>query len=207
MIKVKVCGITNIADALLAAESGADAIGFIFYKPSPRYIAPELARDIIDRLPPFINSVAVFVDEDEKRLKDIIDLCSIDTIQLHGDESPGFCERFKQKVIKTIRVQGEESLRDLDRYRVSAFLLDTYRENIPGGTGRSFDWDLAIGVRRYGPIILAGGLTPENVADAIRKVRPYGVDVSSGVEKSPGKKDADKLKRFIERVRKADDTG
>lgn len=207
MIKVKVCGITNIADALLAAESGADAIGFIFYKPSPRYIAPELARDIIDRLPPFINSVAVFVDEDEKRLKDIIDLCRIDTIQLHGDESPGFCERFKQKVIKTIRVQGEESLRGLDRYRVSAFLLDTYRENIPGGTGRSFDWDLAIGVKRYGPIILAGGLNPENVADAIRKVRPYGVDVSSGVEKSPGKKDADKLKRFIERVRKADDTG
>lgn len=207
MIKVKVCGITNIADALLAAESGADAIGFIFYKPSPRYIAPELARDIIDRLPPFINSVAVFVDEDEKRLKDIIDLCRIDTIQLHGDESPGFCERFKQKVIKTIRVQGEESLRGLDRYQVSAFLLDTYRENIPGGTGRSFDWDLAIGVKRYGPIILAGGLNPENVADATRKVKPYGVDVSSGVEKSPGKKDADKLKRFIERVRKADDTG
>ena len=206
MVKIKVCGITNIEDAILAVESGADAIGFVFYKPSPRYIDPKLAREIIDRLPPFINSVGVFVDEDEKKVQGIVDLCRIDTIQLHGSESPEFCERFKQKVIKAIKVKGEQSLTDIDRYRVSAYLLDTYSDKTPGGTGRGFDWDIALQAKKYGPVILAGGLSPENVVDAIRKVRPYGVDVSSGVEKNPGKKDADKLRRFIEKVREADDT-
>ena len=200
--KIKICGITNIDDALEANSYGADALGFVFYKKSPRYIEVKLAKEIILKLPPFTAAVGVFVNETYKNIEKAIDTCSIRVIQLHGDEEKDFCSKFDVKVIKAIRVKDENSLEMMKRYKVSAFLLDNFSKEIPGGTGKSFDWDLAIRAKRYGNIILAGGLNPENVIEAILKVKPYGVDVSSGIESKPGKKDYEKMRRFIEAVKR-----
>jgi len=200
--KVKICGITNIEDALAAVEYGADALGFVFYKKSPRYIEVKQAKEIISRLPPFASTVGVFVNDSFENIESITDLCSITIIQLHGDEDKDFCSNFKVNVIKSIRIKNENSIEKMKEYNVSAFLLDTYSDNMPGGTGKSFNWDLAIKAKNYGKIILAGGLTPENVREAILKVKPYAVDVSSGVESKPGKKDHKKMKRFIEEVKR-----
>ncbi len=200
--KIKICGITNIEDARAAVEYGADAIGFVFYKKSSRYIEVEKAQKIISLLPPFISTVVVFVNESYKNIERVIDKCHLNILQLHGNEDKNFCTRFSLTVIKSIKIKDEKSLENMERFKVSAFLLDSFSENIPGGTGKSFDWDLAVRAKKYGNIILAGGLTAENVKDAISKVKPYGVDVSSGVEIKPGKKDHEKMRRFIEEAKR-----
>jgi len=201
-IRVKICGLTDPEDARLAAALGAHALGFIFYPPSPRSVSPEQAREIIRQLPPFVLTVGVFVDEELDAVREIAALAGLDWVQLHGNESPDYCRALGRRVIKGFRVQGEETLPLLAPYRgvVQAFLLDTYRPGLPGGTGETFDWQLAHRARDYGPIILAGGLTPDNVAEAIRAARPQAVDVASGVEAAPGKKDPAKLRAFMEAV-------
>jgi phosphoribosylanthranilate isomerase len=200
-VKVKVCGTTRLKDALLAVECGADAIGFIFYKKSPRCVSVKTAKEICSKLPPFVLRVGVFVNETADRINRIADRCGLDAVQLHGDESPAFCKKIRVRLIKAVRVKDSGSLRGLSRYPVDGFLLDTYKEDQWGGTGKVFDWELAARAKKYGPVILAGGLNPRNVKAAIQKVKPYGVDVSSGVEQSPGKKDPKKVKAFLKAVR------
>jgi phosphoribosylanthranilate isomerase len=198
--KIKICGITNSADAQLAVELGTDALGFIFYPKSPRYIKATAAADICNALPPFVAKVGVFVNELEYEIEKALAECLLTALQFHGDEPPGFCQKFAAKSIKAIRVRDEESLRAAAEYDVDALLLDTYTDNSRGGTGKAFDWSLAMKAKETlePPIILSGGLTTVNVQEAIRKVRPYAVDVSSGVEREPGKKDPEKQRRFIE---------
>jgi phosphoribosylanthranilate isomerase len=198
MVSVKICGITNRDDAYTAVEAGADALGFVFYPPSPRYVTPEHACEIIRTLPPFVTTVGLFVDVAVEMINDTAERCGLDRIQLHGSEPPAFCARLNRPVIKAFRMKGADSLAMLPRYTVSAYLLDAYVEGaLPGGTGVSFAWELAAQAKPYGPVILAGGLTPENVAGAIRQIRPYGVDVSTGVERAPGLKDDAKVRAFI----------
>jgi len=198
-VKVKICGVTNFDDALAALDAGADALGFMFYEPSPRDVSVKLAADIIRQLPPFVAKVGVFVNAAEETVRRAIGDCGIDTLQFHGDETPEFCRSFSPlKIYKAFRMATLESLEALPAYRTDAWLLDSFVAGKPGGTGTQFNWDLAVESKKLGrPIILAGGLTPENVADAVRKVQPFAVDVSSGVESSPGKKDHEKLRRFI----------
>ncbi|MEW6676046.1 MAG: phosphoribosylanthranilate isomerase [Nitrospirota bacterium] len=201
-VRVKICGITNLDDAMAAANFGADALGFVFFKGSPRYISPDDAGAIIRRLPSFITTVGVFVNENTDRIEEIIKLTGIDVVQLHGDESPEMCN-ISRRIIKAIRVKSLNSLDPLKNYkdRVSAFLLDTFTPDIFGGTGQIFNWDIATDAKQFGRIILAGGLTPDNITEAVRRVTPYGVDVSSGVEAEKGKKDRKKMKLFIEKAK------
>jgi len=200
-VKVKVCGMTSLEDALMAVGFGADAVGFIFYRKSPRFVTEKIVKAIA--LPPFVSKVGVFVNETADRINRIADACRLDAIQLHGDESPAFCRKLRRRVVKAIRLQDAQSLELLPRYEVDAFLLDTYAENILGGTGMTCDWGLVRRAKRFGPVILAGGLNPANVEDAVNKVQPYGVDVCSGVERSPGKKDRAKVRDFILAAHKA----
>lgn len=204
MVRIKICGITNLEDALLAAELGADALGFIFYPPSPRKVAPEEARAIIGQLPPFVSTVGVFVDEDAALVNKLAARLGLDWVQLHGQESPEYCRTLERRVIKGFRIKDNSSLADLAAYRgaAQALLLDTYKKGKTGGTGETFDWRLANEARPYGPIILAGGLTPENVAQAIATARPQAVDVASVVEVAPGKKDPEKLRKFFAAIRR-----
>jgi phosphoribosylanthranilate isomerase len=204
MTKIKICGITNYDDARAAVDFGADALGFVFFRESPRYITPEKAAAITSKLPVFVTTVGVFVDERAEEILKIIEETGIDVVQLHGNEPPESC-LLPRRVIKGIRVKSLESLEPLSAYQniVSAFLLDTYAPDMPGGTGQSFNWEIAIEAKKFGRIILAGGLTPENISEAVRRVNPYAVDVSSGVELVKGKKDHQKIKLFIERARGA----
>ncbi|MGY8761555.1 MAG: phosphoribosylanthranilate isomerase [Nitrospinaceae bacterium] len=201
-IKVKICGTTSLKDAFLAVESGADAIGFIFYKMSPRNISQKEAKEIILQLPPFIETVGVFVNETSDKINRIAEQCKLNSIQLHGEESPALCRRVKRKIIKAFRVKNADSLKSIASYDVSGFLLDSYNDGSKGGTGQVFDWNLALRVKKQGPVILAGGLNPYNVFTAIHRVKPYGVDVCSGVENSPGIKDHEKIREFIKSVRR-----
>ena len=189
MVKVKICGITNLDDAMAAADFGADALGFVFFKKSPRYLSPANAKKIIKRLPPFISTVGVFVNENKKNIEKIVLQTGINIIQLHGDETPKACNLSKP-VIKAIRVKSIETLGLVSKYKdkVSVFLLDTYTPEVFGGTGQVFNWDIAVEAKKFGRVILAGGLTPENIEKAVRLVHPYAVDVSSGVEAEKGKK-------------------
>jgi phosphoribosylanthranilate isomerase len=200
MIRIKICGITNLEDALLAAELGADALGFIFYVKSPRKVAPETAREIIAQLPPFVASVGVFVDEAAAAVQELAASVGLDWVQLHGQESPEYCRNLGRKVIKGFRIKDEDSLRLLADYQgaAQALLLDTYKKGQVGGTGEIFDWHLARKAKIYGHIILAGGLTSENVAQAIATALPAAVDAASGTEAAPGKKDPGKLRAFFE---------
>ncbi len=203
MIKIKICGITNLDDAMASADAGADALGFNFFKKSPRYIEPEKAAEIIAQLPPFILPIAIFVNEREERIREILSKTCIQGVQFHGEETPEFCQRFGNRVIKAFQVKDKESIKHMAHYRVAAYLLDSYRDGLRGGTGTTFDWHLAIVAKTFGRIILAGGLTPENVAEAVKLVQPYGIDVAGGVEREKGIKDYAKLKKFITEVRRA----
>jgi phosphoribosylanthranilate isomerase len=202
MVRIKICGITNLEDALLAAELGADALGFIFYPKSPRKVAPETARSIIAQLPPFVASVGVFVDEEVAVVKELAAGVGLDWVQLHGQESPDYCRGLGRRVIKGFRIKDESSLKDLEPFRgaVQAFLLDTYKKGQVGGTGESFEWRLAREAKNFGRIILAGGLTAENVAQAIATALPAAVDAASGTEAAPGRKDPAKLRAFFKAV-------
>jgi phosphoribosylanthranilate isomerase len=198
MIRIKICGITSREDALAAVGCGADALGFVF-APSPRQVTPNQARDIIASLPPTVTAVGVFADEPHRRVRGIALRCHLDVLQLHGNEPPAYCRDFDHKVIKAFRVQGESIVREVAAYDVDACLLDS---PTGGGTGLAFDWGLIDGIE--GRIILAGGLRPDNVAEAIQKVRPYAVDVSTGVESVPGKKDPRLMEAFVRQVRQSD---
>jgi phosphoribosylanthranilate isomerase len=204
MVKVKICGITNIDDAMAAVDFGADALGFVFFKKSPRYVLPEEAAAIIRELPPFIQTIGVFANEPRENIEAVIATSQIDLVQLHGDEPPAMC-RLTRRVVKGIRIKSLDSLAPLGRYApyVSAFLLDAYTPDKLGGTGMIFNWDIAVEAKQFGRIILAGGLTPDNVSKAVKYVKPYGVDISSGVELAKGKKDHEKMKLFIERAKGA----
>ena len=205
--RVKICGITNLADALAAVEAGADALGFNFYEKSTRYVSLKTAAAISKQLPPFVMRVGVFVNSSEEFVLRAIGECNLTMLQFHGDEPPEFCTQFGLMSMKAFRIRDVESLKEVPRFQTDAYLLDAFSPEARGGTGEKFNWDLAVEAQKFGkPVFLAGGLTPENVADAVRKVRPFGVDVSSGVEGSPGKKDHAKIKAFIAAVRKADET-
>jgi len=205
MVRVKICGITNPDDALLAAELGADALGFIFYGKSPRYVAPETVLKIITQLPPFVTTVGVFVDEEAAVVQELAARLGLDWIQVHGQESPEYCRSLGRRVLKGFRIKDAESLAELLPFQgaVQAFLLDTYKPGQVGGTGETFDWELARRAKEYGQIVLAGGLTSENVAQAIRAVQPQAVDTASGTEAAPGRKDPNKLRAFFKAARLA----
>lgn len=196
-VRVKICGLTNMEDALFAACEGADALGFVFYKGSPRYIEPAAAAEIIRMLPPFVTPVGVFVDEGEGVVREAIK-SGIRVLQFHGSEPPPYCRAFGMPYVKAFRVRDMESVEGVEAYDdASAYLLDTYSEKEFGGTGTAFNWDVAIYAKQHGRIVLAGGLTPDNIAEAVRVVRPYAVDVSSGVEADKGRKDHEKVRAFI----------
>jgi len=197
-VRVKICGITSIDDAQAAVEAGADALGFMFYEPSPRYLTPEEAGAIIRELPDHVARVGVFVDADEPTIRSTSTSAGLDTLQFHGNESPDFCTQFELRTIKAFRMKDRESLAQLAGYRTDAWLLDSYVQGVPGGTGERFNWDLAVEAKRLGcPILLAGGLTPDNAGEAVDQVAPFGLDVSSGVEAAPGRKDAAKMATLI----------
>ncbi len=188
---------------MMAAEYGADAVGFIFAPESARFIPPETVRKIVSSLPPFVTTVAVFTSGDEKDFRRAIDDCGVDRIQFHGPFPPEVVRPFASRAIKAIRVRDEKSLDEIGLYPARAFLLDTYHDQHLGGTGQPFDWAIAAKATRLGKILLAGGLTPENVAEAVAQVRPDGVDVSSGVEMKKGRKDPMKVKAFIKAAKQA----
>jgi phosphoribosylanthranilate isomerase len=204
-MKIKICGITNVEDANVAVRAGADALGFVMYRKSPRSVEPAVARAIVAGLPPFVLPVGVFVNEEADRVRTLMDECGFALAQLHGDESALYCQNLGRPVLKALRLKDRGTFLALAEFQgranVRGFLIDAFSDQAYGGTGRTVDWTLAQEVARSTPIILAGGLNPANVAGAIREVRPYGVDVSSGVELSPGKKDHHKLKAFIEAAR------
>jgi len=201
--RVKICGITNLEDARHAVACGADALGFVFYSGSPRCIAPDTARRIIAELPPLVTTVGLFVNELPIRIRELIEYCGLNTVQLHGDEAPDECSYPPCRVIKALRLRAMMKDDVFASYQVSALLLDAYVSNQFGGTGHRCDWIQAAVVAAQHRIILAGGLSPENVAEAVRQVRPYGVDVSSGVEQKPGKKDPDKMAKFVRMAKEA----
>jgi phosphoribosylanthranilate isomerase len=203
-VKVKICGLTNLPDALAAAEAGADAVGFVFYDRSPRFVALATVTGIIRQLPAAMLKVGVFVNEPADHVRRAIAECGLSFLQFHGDESPEYCSQFGLPSMKAFRIRDANSLEGLKRYATDAWLLDAYSPSLRGGTGEKFDWDLALAARDLGrPIFLAGGLTAANVAEAIRHVRPHGVDVSSGVETAPGRKDPHQIAAFIQAARSA----
>jgi len=200
---VKICGITNFDDAINAVESGADMLGFIFYPKSKRYIEPEKAAGIIREVSSFATCVGVFVNENIEKIKEIIEITMIDLVQLSGDETPQMCLELKNfiPVMKSFKVGENFSSELLSKFKADYIHLDSHLDGVYGGSGKKFDWEKAIGLNKFGKIVLAGGLTPENVQEAILMVKPYGVDVSSGVEDLPGKKNHDKVKLFIKNAK------
>jgi len=200
-VKIKICGITNEADASAAVQAGADALGFIFFGGSPRYVEPERVAGIVGGLPPFVVPVGVFVNASVDEVDEVCENTGIRVAQLHGDESPDFCSKVGRPVVKALRVRDASWKSDAAAYAVGAVLLDTYAEDRYGGTGVAFDWRLVEGSPHR--VILSGGLNPMNVAEAVRSVRPYGVDTGSGVEREPGRKDHEKIRAFVEAARGA----
>ena len=201
MVRVKICGITSLEDALTAVEAGADALGFVFHDESPRHVTPDGAAGIIAALPPFIQTVGLFVNRPIEYVNETAARCRLDLVQLHGDEPPEFCNAVARRVIKAFRVQDITSLDPIRHFRVAAHLLDAYSPTAYGGTGLTFNWDIATVAKEFGPVILAGGLTPDNVREAVETVQPYAVDVSGGVESAPGRKDPAKARDFIRRAK------
>lgn len=201
-VHVKICGITNPEDATAAVEAGADALGFVFHRKSPRFVEPQVVKSIVAGLPPFILTVGVFVNEELKVVRDLMDLCGLALAQLHGDESAGYCETLGRPVIKAFGLKDRASLLALAEYKgraqVRGFLLDAYAPDAYGGTGQTTDWSAAAEIAKSVTVILAGGLTPDNVVTAVATVKPYAVDVNSGVEATHGKKDHGKLRAFVQ---------
>lgn len=203
--RVKVCGVTTPEAARVVVACGADALGIMFYRASPRWVSFETAARIVAELPPLVVAVGVFVDPAAEFVGEAIDRTGIGALQFHGSEAPDFCTRFGLPSIKAFRLRDRASLVPLASYSASAWLLDSFVPGQPGGSGRSFNWDLAVEPAASGhAVLLAGGLDPDNVGDAIERVRPYAVDVSSGVESAPGQKDPARVRRFVESVRAAD---
>lgn len=203
MIPVKICGITNIDDALCASENEAAAVGFIFYPASSRYIEPARAGEIIERLPKHLVRVGVFVNEDVARICNIYDTCRLDMIQLHGDETPGYCGRFpKQRIIKALALETQDNVQQAADFGVAAILVDSRHSGLYGGTGRISNWTLAGRIKQ--PFILAGGLSRHNIPDALKALSPDALDINSGVESSPGRKDKVKIRQVMQVIRKAD---
>ena len=202
MVRVKICGITRMADAEKAVELGADALGFIFAE-SPRKITPQKTRDITRRISPFVKTVGVFVNEQPAKIREIIDFCRLDLVQLHGNETVSTCAELEPRIIKAFRIQGEESIAQIARYKnhISAILLDTYQKGLNGGTGKTFDWQLALKAKNIGiPLVLSGGLGLENIQEALEIVNPSAIDINSGVEKHPGIKDHERMGLFMQKV-------
>ena len=202
MTKIKICGITNLSDALDAVRLGADALGFVFYPGSKRYIEPVKAKEIADSLPPFVKKVGVFSNEKADVVREISGIVNLDLLQIHGDETPGYCDSLDSPYIKAFRLKDANTLGEVNQYNTNYILFDTYSADEYGGTGRAFDWDMLKNhpfENKY--VILSGGLNPGNIKEAVNLLQPYAVDVSSGVEESPGKKDIGKIKKFIEAVR------
>jgi len=196
--RVKICGITSVADGQAAAEAGADLIGLMFYEPSPRYVSLDAAAGIARALPPEVQRVGVFVNPTTELVRRAIGECQLSLLQFHGDEPPDFCTQFGLMSLKAFRIRDAASLDALPNYETDGYLLDAYSPEARGGTGEKFNWDLAVEAQKFGkPIFLAGGLTPANVAAAVKQVQPFAVDVSSGVESAPSKKDPAKVKAFI----------
>jgi phosphoribosylanthranilate isomerase len=207
MTKIKICGITNKADAVAAAELGVDMLGFVFYRKSARYVDPHVACDIANELPPSVMKVGVFVDEDKKSVLETAEAASLDALQFHGGETAEYCGYFRTapfSIIRAFRIKDKKGLNGVNDYDTDLFLLDTYSKDAAGGTGSVFDWKIVEDYDFLRPIIVSGGLDPRNVSAAIKTLAPYGVDVSSGVESSPGKKDIKLMKRFVENVRKVE---
>ncbi|WP_232023513.1 phosphoribosylanthranilate isomerase [Thiomicrorhabdus aquaedulcis] len=199
--RVKICGLTSIDDALMVAASGADAIGLVFYEPSPRHVTIEQAQKIAQAIPAFVTKTALFVNPTVEYVQDVLRMVKIDLLQFHGDESPAFCEQFGLSYIKAIRMQADTNLLQIAHaYDLSAgLLLDAYKEGVPGGTGEQFNWSWVPACFPK-PIILAGGLEPGNIANAIAQVKPWAVDVSGGVEESKGVKSGQKITQFMQQV-------
>ncbi len=210
-VRVKFCGITSGEDAKKAILAGADGLGFVFFKESRRYIAPEAAEAIIRGMPPFVSAAGIFVNEYLRFIEECVERCGLNAVQLHGDEDVKYCLDFKAlnlkgiKLIKAVRARNEESLCSIEDCCADAILLDTYIQGAYGGTGKGFDRTLALLTKEYGrPLIVAGGLNPDNVYEVIKEIRPYGVDVSTGVESSPGRKNLELMEEFIKEVRRAE---
>jgi len=205
MVKIKICGITNLEDALNSVKAGCNALGFVFYRKSPRYIMPKKASQIIKHIPAHILKIGVFVDTKEETIKRTAKLCNLDMLQFHGNESPQFCNKFKgYKIIKAFRVKDKIELKNLVNYKTFAYLFDTFVKSKMGGTGKKFNWTLGRhlkGLRK--PIFLSGGLNAENVTEAIKQVRPDWLDASSSVESAPGKKDHKKVQEFVKAAKRA----
>jgi len=202
LVKIKICGITNFEDALKAVDLGVDIIGFNFFKRSPRYILPKDAAKIIKKLPCFIYSVGVFVNDDPKYINKTIDITGIQALQFHGNETSEFCDQFDYPLIKAFRVRNKASFKEIPKYNVDAYLLDTYEARKFGGTGKTFNWKLVKSLKKTSlPIFISGGLNPKNVVQAIKVTNPYAVDVNSGIEKFPGKKDPKLMKEFVYKAR------
>lgn len=203
-IRVKICGITSVADAQIAVKAGADAIGLVFYAPSPRAVSIELAREIASSVGPFVTVVGLFVDAEESYVHEVLANVSLHVLQFHGAETREFCEQFQRPYMKAIRMRPElDVVQAIREYpSASSVLLDAYRPGVPGGTGETFDWQ-RVPKQSARPIVLAGGLTAENVALAIQSTHVYGVDVSGGVESAPGKKDPKRVEQFIQNARRA----
>lgn len=203
--RIKICGITCIEDAQFAVNCGVDALGFMFYEPSKRFIDVESARKICRALPPCVTKVGVFVNASNEQVIHTQEACGLDALQFHGEESPDWCRQFNAKTMKAFRVGEAKNLEALELYDVDAWLVDSYQPGERGGTGHSFQWDLLTAIKPYRkPLFLAGGLTPDNIGEAVREVQPFGVDVSSGVESAPGEKCPDKVASFVRAVQQAD---
>jgi phosphoribosylanthranilate isomerase len=208
MVQIKICGITNIEDGLAAASAGSDALGFVFHPPSPRYVTPGRAREIIGSLPPALCTVGVFVNLAAAEVLQIAEFCELDFIQLHGGETQEYCRRFpRERLIKALSFRSEDEFAEMADYQVRAFLVDAHDPVRFGGTGKTCDWNLARKAAALHPLILAGGLSEENITAALEAVRPLAVDISSGVEMQPGKKDHEKIRSVIAAVRHFDRHG
>ena len=207
--RIKICGITDIAGARSAVAAGVDALGFIFVAESPRNVDPDTVKDIVATLPPFVDAVGVFMDQYAEVVEDIVQYCGLTLVQLHGSETPEYCGKISGRILKSFRLGQDALAEDHDFYApyfgvVEGFLLDTFHPKMAGGTGKAFDWSLVDRFRPPGPIVLAGGLNPGNIAAAIETVQPFAVDVNSGVELEPGKKDAEAILRLVANARVAD---